>query len=220
MTTFNDNLQISKMSTICLSEVKVYGDPAPIEVRVLKKWIPYHDKKYIYYLFVDAHGCAIEATTSTNNKAHFDSVITIQSCYIIDDYVCLSKRPYMPTVGHDASIRLGMIATFTPSSNNNIPDHYFDFATYNELMPITKLPKRLTDFIGRVIDDKHKPVKSTTLRKIIIIDEDMISSETSLELTLWPNHNVKAPDKTNIGSIIAITSAEVKEYMGKYVSTK
>ncbi|MFS7931920.1 hypothetical protein Hanom_Chr04g00361661 [Helianthus anomalus] len=66
-------------------------------------------------------------------KARLDSIICIQSCYIVDKYISLDQKTYNPAVPHKACLTLGKRATFVPVFNDQIPDHYYNFATFDEL---------------------------------------------------------------------------------------
>ncbi|KAI7749212.1 hypothetical protein M8C21_004496, partial [Ambrosia artemisiifolia] len=104
------------MSCEPVSAINYYEDlEPPIEIRVIKKWVPYKKGKWIppkkstklCYLFVDIHGDAIEAIAHIDSQSYFDSIITVQSCYIVNNYISQPQRRYMPAVPHKASIRFG-----------------------------------------------------------------------------------------------------------------
>ncbi|KAF5812166.1 putative replication protein A, OB [Helianthus annuus] len=74
-----------------VSQVKPEDPPEPLEVRVLKRWIPYFKNKEkmldLCYLLVDLHGDAIEAVADVTKAEYFDSLIKVQHCYTVDKYV-------------------------------------------------------------------------------------------------------------------------------------
>ncbi|KAF5790424.1 hypothetical protein HanXRQr2_Chr09g0383081 [Helianthus annuus] len=159
-----------------VSHVRPEDPPEPLEVRVLKRWIPYFKNKEkmidLCYLLVDIHGDAIEAVADVTKVEYFDSLINVQHCYTVDKYVSSPQRQYMPSAPHVASLKIRKKATFTPLLDKDIPTYYYNFATYDDLAPRMKPPKLLTDYIGRV--EEVSPImfrSGKKLRKIIIQDE-------------------------------------------------
>ncbi|KAL3622557.1 hypothetical protein CASFOL_033968 [Castilleja foliolosa] len=118
--------------------------PLTIEIRVLRKWISKGKKEELCYQFVDIHGDGIEATADVKQIEYVDSVINLQSCYRVSDYICTSRRTYMATVDHRASLVIGQKAKFRPVTNPNIPTVYFNFATYETIKTRIKDAKLLT----------------------------------------------------------------------------
>ncbi|KAI7749213.1 hypothetical protein M8C21_004497 [Ambrosia artemisiifolia] len=148
-----NNSKLVSMSCEPVSAINYYEDlEPPIEIRVIKKWVPYKKRKWIppkkstklCYLFVDIHGDAIEAIAHIDSQSYFDSIITVQSCYIVNNYISQPQRRYMPAVPHKASIRFGRRASFVPITNCNIPDHYYNFADFKVLEIRMRPQKMLT----------------------------------------------------------------------------
>ncbi|KAL8259396.1 hypothetical protein R6Q59_027349 [Mikania micrantha] len=102
------------------------------------------------YLFVDIHGDAIEAVADLDHEIYFDSVIVLQRCYIVNNYISVPSRTYMSAVQHHACLRIGKRAKFEPLFGKEIPAYYYKFASYNDLEARMKLPRLLTDYIGRI----------------------------------------------------------------------
>ncbi|MFS7955205.1 putative nucleic acid-binding, replication factor A [Helianthus anomalus] len=146
-------------------------------------------------------------------KARLDSIIRIQSCYIVDKYISLDQKTYNPAVPHKACLKLGKRATFVPVFNDQIPDHYYNFATFDELKDRATPPKMLTDYIGRVEDTDNPTTRAgTRLKKVIIQD----TRENTFEMTFWPDQSSTLPDHVKKGDILAITSAAVTNFEGNY----
>ncbi|KAJ0908818.1 putative replication protein A, OB [Helianthus annuus] len=212
------------MSSKRLSNMKEHDKPEPIEIRVVKTWIPVGKKQEpssksqtksqsqeLCYLFVDKHGDAIEAIADQKEQAYFDSIIKVQSCYRVNNYIVVESRKYMPTVQHSASLRIGKRARFVPLSDTNIPTQYFNFANYEEVKSRSGSTKLLTDFIGRV--KKHWPSTTRTNKRLRKIDmED--DRENPIEITLWPEKRDLIGNETIPGDILAITSTLVTDFNG------
>ncbi|KAL8250324.1 hypothetical protein R6Q59_034017 [Mikania micrantha] len=132
------------MQSIRLSEIKKHQKPVPIQIRVAKRWILTGTRQEICYLFVDKHGDGIEATADIDQKKYFESIIEVQSCYTVSKYVVIGNRNFMPVLKHEASLKLGKKAIFEPLSTGDIPNHFFQFASYDELDNRMTLPKQLT----------------------------------------------------------------------------
>ncbi|KAD5317255.1 hypothetical protein E3N88_17201 [Mikania micrantha] len=194
----------------------VPGDaPEPLEIRIIRKWIPYIKKQEknpeLCYLFVDIHGDAIEAVADLDHEVYFDSLIVLQTCYIVNNYISVPSRTYMPSVQHQASLRIGKRATFKPLFGKDLPCYYYKFASYNDLEARMEVPKLLTDYIGR-IERTSGIIKRAgkTLQKISILDE----SGHVLEITLWGEKALEVHAEDSIGKFLAITSTTVTQFRG------
>ncbi|MFS7945394.1 putative nucleic acid-binding, replication factor A [Helianthus anomalus] len=183
------------MSSKRLSDMKEHDKPEPIEIRVVKTWIPVGKKQEpsaksqtksqsqeLCYLFVDKHGDAIEAIADQKEQAYFDSIIKVQSCYRVNNYIVVEPRKYMPTIQHNASLRIGKRARFVPLSDTNIPTQYFNFANYEEIKSRSESTKLLT--------------------------------ENPIQITLWPEKRDLIGNETIPGDILAITSTLVTDFQG------
>ncbi|KAL3643570.1 hypothetical protein CASFOL_014385 [Castilleja foliolosa] len=87
---------------------------------------------------------AIEATTDVKHIEHFDSLIQLQLCYKVSNYICTGARTYMATVEHVASLVIVQKAGFEHVPNLEIPSVYFNFATYETIKKRIKDTKLLT----------------------------------------------------------------------------
>ncbi|KAD4981775.1 hypothetical protein E3N88_18446 [Mikania micrantha] len=159
----------------------------------------------------DGKGDAIEAVADLDHEVYFDSVIVLQTCYIVNNYISVPSRTYMPSVQHEASLRIGKRATFKPLFGKDLPCSYYKFASYNDLEARMEVPKLLTDYIGR-IERTSGIIKRAgkTLQKITILDE----SGHVLEITLWGEKALEVHAEDSIGKVLAITSAIVTQFRG------
>ncbi|KAD5317243.1 hypothetical protein E3N88_17189 [Mikania micrantha] len=125
------------MSVTKLSEINLCDLPSPLEIRVLRKWVPYvgknERKQEVCYLFVDTNGYAIEAVADITKEKHFTSLINIGSTYTVDKYIAIPSRAYMPVVSHRTSLRMGNHTTFVPLLKESLPMYYYAFATANNI---------------------------------------------------------------------------------------
>ncbi|KAL8195395.1 hypothetical protein R6Q57_025798 [Mikania cordata] len=208
-----------------VSEIKPADAPQPIEIRVIKKWKPFvkRDERpaEICYLFVDAESYAIEATTDISIEGYLDSIIEIQQSYVVDKYVSISARTYMPTVPHQASLKIGKRATFAPLHQTTIPSYYYNFATYDDLDARRRPPKLLKDYIGRVEDVSSIIVRARkTLRKITIQDERFNELDLPSNIQTSEKHVMLATllsEDTAEGRYTCIATIEdIHEYRGWY----
>ncbi|KAL3646267.1 hypothetical protein CASFOL_011447 [Castilleja foliolosa] len=197
------------MSCLRVRDIRERETPAPIEIRVLKKWITKGKREEICYQFVDTYGDCIEASAELRHIEHFDAIIRLGSCYKVSEYVCVGPRTYMATVDHGASLVIGQRATFTSIPGSDLPTVHFNFADYDTLRGRIKNPKSLTDYIGRVEKNSLRTTGTgKTLRKTLLRDE----SGHQIEITLWPDARHLIGDEVVPGDIVAITSTTVTEH--------
>ncbi|KAL3616054.1 hypothetical protein CASFOL_040348 [Castilleja foliolosa] len=141
--------------------------------------------------FVYVYGDCVEATAELRHIKYFDSVIQLNCCYRVSNYVCVSPRTYMATVDHAASLLIGLKTKFTPIPSSDIPTAYFNFATYDTLK------ERIKNF-------------KITYRLYWTCYE----SGNKVEITLWPDKRHLIGDEVAAGDIVAITSTMVTEHNG------
>ncbi|KAJ0676804.1 hypothetical protein HanRHA438_Chr12g0533321 [Helianthus annuus] len=123
------------MPFVEISTIRPNDNAEPLQIRVIRKWIPYGNRQELCYLFVDNHGDAIEAIADLHHQSHFESHITLHSCYTIPEYLLDTARSSMNVVPHTACIRLGLRTSFSQFDDDTIPYHYFNFVNYDRLRP-------------------------------------------------------------------------------------
>ncbi|KAJ0487958.1 hypothetical protein HanHA300_Chr12g0427771 [Helianthus annuus] len=138
------------MPFVEISTIRPNDNAEPLQIRVIRKWIPYGNRQELCYLFVDNHGDAIEAIADLHHQSHFESHITLHSCYTIPEYLLDTARSSMNVVPHTACIRLGLRTSFSQFDDDTIPYHYFNFVNYDRLRPRIDNHLLLTDYIGRM----------------------------------------------------------------------
>ncbi|KAK1435161.1 hypothetical protein QVD17_00921 [Tagetes erecta] len=136
------------MATTRVSEILPMKSPKQLEVRVLKRWRPFTPdpkrKTDMWYLLVDIHGDAIEATCEAKDVEHFSNLLEPQKSFKLNGYVSRPARNYMPMVPHKASLLLGRRVTVEPLENSDIPRYYYNFVRYDDLRARKTHPKPLT----------------------------------------------------------------------------
>ncbi|KAD2804313.1 hypothetical protein E3N88_37690 [Mikania micrantha] len=175
------------MQTIRLSELKSQQRHVPLQIR----------------------GDGIEATADIDLKDDYEPDIEVHSCYKVTKYIVVDNKSYNPTLKHQASLKIGKKTYFEPFSDKDIPYHFFQFASYDDLDERMKPPKQLTDFIGVV--EKNFETTTTTgkaLRKVDIRDEN----NKPVQLTLWPAKRHLIGGDVKRGDIIAISSAQATQF--------
>ncbi|XP_076956132.1 uncharacterized protein LOC143631176 [Bidens hawaiensis] len=78
-------------------------------------------------------GDGIEVMANLNQQEHFDEIIKVKACYMVTEYVCVDARKTNKVVDHEASLRIGIRATFAPITDASIPTYYFRLATHDSL---------------------------------------------------------------------------------------
>ncbi|KAM0054438.1 putative nucleic acid-binding, replication factor A [Helianthus debilis subsp. tardiflorus] len=170
------------MLFVAISAIRPHDNAESLQIRVIRKWIPYGNRQELCYLFVDNHGDAIEAIADLHHQSHFESRITLHSCYTITNYLSDTARSSMNVVPHTACIRLGLRTSFSQFDDDTIPYHYFNFVNYDRLTPRIDNHLLLTDYIGRM--DRVSPIlnrSGNNLLKINLQDQ----SGNFIEATLW-----------------------------------
>ena len=77
---------------------------------------------------------------------YFSPKIKLGSVYRISDFMCEPNNPYQQTISNRTSLRFGRATKFDAIEAPNIPHHYFQFASYNQLQ--YRIPTE--DAIGRM----------------------------------------------------------------------
>ncbi|XP_076951991.1 uncharacterized protein LOC143625576 [Bidens hawaiensis] len=136
-----------EMANIRICDIKGQK-PGIITVRVLKQWISKGRRSELCYLLVDENGDAIDAIADLHNRSHFESLIQVQSCYKITDYVAIRSRRSMSVTSHAASIQIGLKAEFELISNDTIPKCYYDIVNHDVLKQRLGSWEILTDHVN------------------------------------------------------------------------
>ncbi|KAL3646797.1 hypothetical protein CASFOL_009341 [Castilleja foliolosa] len=175
------------MACVRIRDLRDRQNSQTIEVRVLRKWISKGKKEELCYQFVDGHINAIEAVADVKHIEHFDSLIKLQLCYKVSNYICTGTRTYMATIEHVASLVIGQKAEFEHVPDSAIPYIYFNFATFDTIKRRIRDTKLLTE----------------------------LHTGRDVEVTLWPEKSDIVGDDVVPGDIVAIASTVVTEHIGR-----
>ena len=63
----------------------------------------------------------------------FNPKIKLGSVYRISEFMCEPTNRYQQTIDNRTSIRFGKITKFEPIAETEIPHHYFNFVSHNQL---------------------------------------------------------------------------------------
>ncbi|XP_035833702.1 uncharacterized protein LOC110879412 isoform X2 [Helianthus annuus] len=195
------------------------GDPAPIEVRVIRKWKRSND---LFYLMIDKYGDAIQATVPWLDNDYFERKISLFSCYLLDDYICNDAPTSLKVNAHPASILMGTTTTITliPSSET-FPMHYFNFCPYANLHLriddnlTDEKPSVLTDYMGKIEDTVPGITKKgKNYLRVKLTD----ISGPNIDVTLWeevlPRFDKQAMLSAEEPIVVAFTSLKVTIFKG------
>ncbi|GJW62713.1 DNA helicase [Tanacetum coccineum] len=138
----------------------------------------------------------------------------------------ISKHgPWERTLENPTSLTFGKFISLQEIPNDDFPEHYFNFVSYNELA--TKLNVRnavLTDYIGRVqaVSRLHTLGNATTNRNHRRIIDIQNLSGNIIRLTLWHemalNFNLREYEAMKKPIVIAVRSCWVKQFNGLQLS--
>ncbi|CAH1445052.1 unnamed protein product [Lactuca virosa] len=97
------------MAKTMVANLNLGDGDKPIELKVIRKWLSYGEKVECCYIFLDKSGDAIEAYGYLGDKGYFDSIMRMESCYSISNYVCDNGNTFFDTVPHKTKINLDYI---------------------------------------------------------------------------------------------------------------
>ncbi|CAH1432262.1 unnamed protein product [Lactuca virosa] len=205
----------TKMDTSMVANLNPGDGDKPIEIKVIRKWLSYGKKAECCYIFLDKSGDAIEACGCLGDKGYFDSIIKMDGCYSVSNYVCDNANTFFVTVPHKTKIKLGRAAKFEEIRDDGFPVYYFNFLAYGQLGARLDNHKTLTNYIGRV-ENVYEVVR-TQGNAILKLKLENLSG-TMIETTFW-DEAANSFDKEVIEAlpspvIVAITSMKVTQYLG------
>ncbi|GJU35943.1 DNA helicase [Tanacetum coccineum] len=153
-------------------------------------WVDIPDEYY-------KQGTPIQANMDAKDTEYFDQLLELGSAYRITGFSCEHTGPWERTLENPTSLAFGKFISVQEIPNGNFPEHYFNFASYNEL------PARL-----------HI--------KNLVLTESTFYSGNIIRLTLWHemalNFNVREYEAVEKPVIIAVSSCWVKQFNGLQLS--
>ncbi|GKE31460.1 replication protein A 70 kDa DNA-binding subunit B [Tanacetum coccineum] len=108
-----------------------------IEVLVYRKWVSKHNQtrqptKFCCIL-LDKQGTPIQANMDVADTEYFNQLLQLGATYRISGFSCAKTPSWERTLRNDTSLIFGKYLQAHNIPNDNFPQHYFDFAAYNEL---------------------------------------------------------------------------------------
>lgn len=84
-------------------------------------------------IFVIIQGYAIQANMDVNDIQYFDQLLEKASAYKISSFSCEQTRSWQQTLPNLTTLRFGRFTKFETIPNDEFPEHYFRFISYNQL---------------------------------------------------------------------------------------
>ncbi|PWA79907.1 replication protein A 70 kDa DNA-binding subunit [Artemisia annua] len=219
------------MSEAYIKDLKPRDRNKILEAKIYRAWIhrdlPDTTDKGFRAILLDKQGDAIQANMNADDINHFKKSVIPGKTYRISGFNCVDTDNWQQTLANPTSLSFTrFFTTFDEIEDTGFPDHYFDFASYNELPDRVIDPKQkprkpypvLTDYIGCYIrsGDKGKvgnPNKRQSVQRKVEIQN---LNRESLELTLWGDlaekFNKEGIDALERPIIIAVSSCRVSRY--------
>ncbi|KAD7477580.1 hypothetical protein E3N88_00716 [Mikania micrantha] len=209
--------RLQTMENETLGSIRLGGSGLPIEVRILRKWIPHLREDDTCYLLVDQSGEAIVAIAHKDERKYVEPKLQTMSCYRIENYVCVSAIPYVNIINHPVSIRIGAAASIDPLPNNeDLPRVYFEFSPYEDVSKLAGNKQRVIDYIGLLQKKEYKKKKNGELFQWMLL---LDSSGRSIEAAIWKEIITKADrfdkhaiDTADTPTVIALTSMRIQQF--------
>ncbi|GJY99142.1 DNA helicase [Tanacetum coccineum] len=120
-----------------VADLKSTDSNKTIEVIVYRKWISTHNQTRLPTKFccmiIDKQGTPIQANMGVEDAEYFDQLLELHTAYRISDFSCDKTSPWERTLENDTSLIFGKYIQLHNIPNDDFPEHYFNFAAYNEL---------------------------------------------------------------------------------------
>ncbi|GJZ43803.1 DNA helicase [Tanacetum coccineum] len=110
-----------------------------IEVIMYRKWVSkyVHTRQSIRFccMLIDKQGTPIQANMDAKDTYYFDQLLQLHNAYRITGFSCEQTCPWERTLDNLVPLTFGKFITLQQIPNADFPEHYFNFAAYNELPP-------------------------------------------------------------------------------------
>ncbi|GJU24311.1 nucleic acid-binding, OB-fold protein, partial [Tanacetum coccineum] len=200
-----------------------------IEAIVYRKWTSKTTKtrtptKFCCIL-IDKEGYPIQANMSLRDAEYFDQLLQLRKAYRFSGFSCEPTDKWERTLPTKTSLIFGRFLQVEEIPATEFPEHYFNFAAYNELQDrLTARNPILTDYIGhiRAIGRIEKKGDAMSSRKTLrVIDIENLSGNV-IGCTLWnemaTNFDEREYNSMEKPVIIAVSSCYINRYHGLQLS--
>ncbi|GJW40219.1 nucleic acid-binding, OB-fold protein, partial [Tanacetum coccineum] len=206
-----------------IADLKPADTNKTIEAIVYRKWTSkhIHTQQPIKYccILLDKQGTPIQANMDVKDSTYFNQLLHLRKAYRISGFSCEQTGLWERTLDNPTSLIFGRFIQLEEVHSDNFPEHYFNFASYNELAARVDVRNAvLTDYIGRIqvvniIRTSGDATSNRTHRRIIDIQN---LSGNTISLTLWHdmalNFNLKEYEAMERPVVIAVSSCWVRRF--------
>ncbi|KAK9070527.1 hypothetical protein SSX86_010929 [Deinandra increscens subsp. villosa] len=98
--------QLSMAQERKVADIRPNSQPAPIKVRVLHKWKPYHTRETMTYLLIDNYADAIQAMFHQDEEVHLDAKVELMKTYTLSGYKCTVAPTFNKVALHTESLEV------------------------------------------------------------------------------------------------------------------
>ncbi|GKB30292.1 DNA helicase [Tanacetum coccineum] len=221
---------VTKPDVTIIADLNPMDTNKTIEAVVYRKWSSKHVQtqqpmKYCCIL-LDKQGTPIQANMDVKDTAYFDQLLQLHKAYRISGFSCEQTGLWERTLDNPTSLTFGKYIHLEEIPAEDFPEHYFNFASYNELAAKADLKNAiLTDYIGRIqAVSRIRTSGDATSNRIHrrIIDIQNLSGNT-ISLALWHdiavNFNLQEYEALERPVVIAVSSCWVRRYHGLQLSS-
>nr|GEU67526.1 hypothetical protein [Tanacetum cinerariifolium] len=174
---------------------------------------------------MDKQGTPIQANMDVKDTEYFDQLLQLKKAYRISGFSCEQTGVWERTLENPTSLIFGRFSDLLEISNDVFPEHYFNFASYNELPARADVKNPiLTDYVGRVqaVNRIYTSGDVTTNRTHQGTIEIQYLSGNTIVLTLWhemeTNFNIQEYELMEKPVVIAVSSCWVRRFNGIQLS--
>ncbi|PWA64669.1 helitron helicase-like domain-containing protein [Artemisia annua] len=125
------------MEDVDIMNLKAGDLGKPLDLKVYRKWIskniPDPSPTGICFMLLDKKGGAIQATGQLPDMRQLDMRLQLDGCYRIQGYGCKRTDNWQRTLDNKVTLLFGRYTQAAPIQDEGFPQHYFNFAAYNEV---------------------------------------------------------------------------------------
>ncbi|GKE20017.1 nucleic acid-binding, OB-fold protein [Tanacetum coccineum] len=199
-----------------------------IEVIVYRKWTSKHvatrQPTKFCCILMDKQGTPIQANMDVKDTEYFDQLLQLKKAYRISGFSCEQTGVWERTLENPTSLIFERFIDLLEISNDGFPEHYFNFASYNELPARTDVRNSiLTDYVGcmQAVNRIYTSGDVTTNRTRQGIIEIQNLSGNTIVLTLWhemaTNFNIQEYELMEKPVVIEVSSCWVRRFNDLYL---